>query len=239
MAARSPNGPVTTTSFSPTTRTRRRCCWARDSTRWCDGTRTSSWVLGEPDREPLSLPPGILEHQAGAHLADACLIALLARQRSSRGQLVDVALADILAVYVGVNSRFYVHHKLKWHRAGRRAYGSGGAYPFTILSCKDGEVCLVGRTKDEWLRLVKAMGEPEWTRQERYRNLRAMGTSDAPPAPWADRSPQAAAMPCRRSPLSSRMTSRIVALLDRLARAVIAPRIGARWLDQRQIGFHL
>lgn len=148
-----------------------------------------SWVLGDPYREPLSLPPGILEHQAGVHLADACLIALLARQGSGRGQLVDVALADVLAVYVGVNSRFYVHHNLKWQRAGQRAYGSGGAYPFTILSCKDGEVCLVGRTKDEWVRLVKAMGEPEWTRQDRYRNLRAMGTDypdevDALIAPW-------------------------------------------------------
>ena len=148
-----------------------------------------SWVLGHPEREPLSLPPGILEHQAGVHLADACLIALLARQGSRRGQLVDVALADVLAVYVGVNSRFYVHHNLKWQRAGQRAYGSGGAYPFTILSCKDGEVCLVGRTKDEWLRLVKAMGEPEWTQQDRYRNLRAMGTAypgevDALMAPW-------------------------------------------------------
>ena len=102
---------------------------------------------------------------------------------------MDVALADVLAVYVGVNSRFYVHHNLKWQRAGQRAYGSGGAYPFTILSCKDGEVCLVGRTRDEWVRLVKAMGEPEWTQQDRYRDLRAMGTSypdevDALMAPW-------------------------------------------------------
>ena len=148
-----------------------------------------SWVLGEPGRPPLSIPPGILEHQAGVHLADACLVALLARQLGGQGQLVDVALADILAVYVGVNSRFYVHHGLQWHRAGRRAFGSGGAYPFTILPCKDGEVCLVGRTREEWQRLIKAMGEPAWTALDRYRNLRAMGTSypdevDALIAPW-------------------------------------------------------
>ena len=148
-----------------------------------------SWVLGQPDRAPLSIPPGILEHQAGVHLADACLLAVLARQLGGPGQLVDVALADILAVYVGVNSRFYVHHGLQWHRAGRRAFGSGGAYPFTLLPCKDGEVCLVGRTREEWQRLVKAMGEPAWTALYRYRNLRAMGTSypdevDALMDPW-------------------------------------------------------
>ena len=134
-----------------------------------------AWSLGEPDREPLSLPPGVLEHQSGVNLAAACLFAILVRDQRGTGCLVDIALADILASYVAGNCRIYVNHGLKWHRAGRRAYASGGAYPYVVLPCRDGEVCLCGRTREEWERLVDVMGRPEWSKEPRYQNLRAMG----------------------------------------------------------------
>ena len=60
-------------------------------------------------------------------------------------------------------------------RAGRRAFASGGPYPYVILPCKDGSVCLIGRARQEWDRLVQAMGEPDWTKEPRYQDLQAMG----------------------------------------------------------------
>ncbi len=148
-----------------------------------------AWALGEPGREPLTLPPGIVEHQAGAMLAAACLLALQVRDDCGSGRMVDIALADVLASYVAGNCRFYVHHGLKWQRSGRRASGSGGAYPFMILPCRDGAVCVCGRTREEWQRLVAAMGSPAWAAQPRYQDLRAMGTQypdevDRLVAPW-------------------------------------------------------
>ena len=134
-----------------------------------------AWSLGEPGREPLSLPPGIVEHQGGAMLAAGCLLALTVRDDRGTGRVVDVALSDVLASYVAGNCRLYIHHGLEWHRSGRRASGSGGAYPYMILPCKDGEVCICGRTRDEWNRFVRAMGNPEWAAQPRYQDLRAMG----------------------------------------------------------------
>ena len=134
-----------------------------------------AWALGEAEREPLSLPAGVLEHQSGANLAAACLVALLVREDSGRGRVVDVALADILASYVAGNCRIYINYGLQWQRAGRRAYASGGAYPYVVLPCKDGEVCLCGRTRDEWERLLDAMGRPAWTQNPRYHDLRRMG----------------------------------------------------------------
>ena len=148
-----------------------------------------AWALGEPGRAPLSLPPGILEHQAGAMLAAGCLLALHVRDDCGSGRTVDIALADVLASYVAGNCRFYVHHGLQWQRSGRRASGSGGAYPFMILPCKDGAVCVCGRTREEWQRLVAAMGSPAWAAEPRFQDLRAMGTQypdavDALVAPW-------------------------------------------------------
>lgn len=148
-----------------------------------------AWALGEQGRAPLTVPPGIMECQAGAHLAAACLAARLAGKAPAGGRIVDIALADVLAHYVGVNCRFYIHHGMRWQRAGRRASDSGGAYPFVILPCADGAVCLSGRTRAEWQRLVEAMGSPEWSQEPRYQKLRAMGQQypdevDALIKPW-------------------------------------------------------
>ena len=148
-----------------------------------------SWSLGEPGRAPLSFPPGIVEHQAGAMLAAGCLVALAVRDATGTGRVVDISLSDVLASYVAGNCRLYIHHGLKWARSGSRASGSGGAYPYMILPCKDGEVCICGRTRAEWNRFVAAMGNPEWASQPRYQSLRAMGTQypdevDALVKPW-------------------------------------------------------
>ncbi len=147
-----------------------------------------AWALGEQGRPPLTIPPGILGCQAGAHLAAACLMARLAGP-SPDGRIVDIALNDVLAHYVGVNCRFYIHHGMSWKRAGRRAADSGGAYPFVILPCADGAVCLSGRTRPEWERFVEAMGTPAWSQEPRYQKLRAMGQQypeevDALIMPW-------------------------------------------------------
>jgi len=149
----------------------------------------AAWALGEPGREPLSLPPGILEHQAGAMLAAAALMALSVRDARGTGRVVDIALADVLASHVAGNCRFYIHHGMRWQRSGRRASDSGGAYPFVILPCRDGEVCITGRTREEWQRLVRVMGDPAWAAQPRYQDLRAMGRQypeevDALLRPW-------------------------------------------------------
>lgn len=148
-----------------------------------------TWALGEPGRPPLAIPPGVLECQAGAHLAAACLMARRAGHAGESGRLVDIALVDILAHYVGVNCRFYIHHGMEWRREGRRAAHSGGAYPFVILPCADGAVCLSGRTRPEWERFVEAMGSPAWASDPRYQRLRAMGQEypeevDALIMPW-------------------------------------------------------
>lgn len=148
-----------------------------------------AWALGEAGRPPLAIPPGVLECQVGAHLAAASLLARRVAQTPDRGRVVDIALIDVLAHYVGVNCRFYIHHGMEWRREGRRAAQSGGAYPFVILPCADGAVCLSGRTRPEWERFVEAMGTPEWSQESRYQRLRAMGQEypeevDALIMPW-------------------------------------------------------
>lgn len=76
----------------------------------------ASIVIGEPGRAPLPLPCSQPDFQAGINAAAGAVLALLARLRTGRGQHVDVAATG-----------------LQWMRAGHRASGSGGFYPYTIL----------------------------------------------------------------------------------------------------------
>jgi len=118
----------------------------------------------------------VLDHQAGVHLAAAVLVAIHSRQTRGHGERVDVSLAQVLAYCAYSNALGQLPWGLKWERAGPRAFGSGGAYPYTLLPCKDGLVCLICRSREEWQRLVVAMGSPAWAEQPRYKDLRAMGT---------------------------------------------------------------
>lgn len=152
----------------------------------------TAWSLGDAHREPLTLPAGVAEHQSGAMLASACLLALQRREQTGHTSVIDISLAEVLASHVAGNCRVYIHHGLKWHRNGRRPYGSCGAYPFAILPCQDGDICISGRTRAEWERLVQVMGNPAWASEPRYQDLRAMGTrypeeGDALLAPWLTR----------------------------------------------------
>lgn len=156
----------------------------------------TAWVIGEPGRPPLAIPLLQADWQAGAHAAAATLMALLARRRdpdpasAARGETIDVSSADVLAAAAGTNGVIYLAHGLRrWVRAGRRAFASGGPYPYVILPCKDGAVCLIGRARQEWTRLVQAMGSPPWTAEARYQDLQAMGRDypeevDALVVPW-------------------------------------------------------
>ena len=104
-----------------------------------------AWSVGEPGRPPLTLPPGIVEHQSGAQLAAGCLLAFMTRGGDGAGgQIVDIALADVLASYVAGNCRFYVHHGLEWRRSGRRASGSGGHTPSSFCHARTARSAFVG-----------------------------------------------------------------------------------------------
>ncbi len=153
-----------------------------------------AYVIGEPDKSPLIIPHFQAEFQAGAYAAAAALVSLISRDRpgatSRQGEWVDISSAEVLAAGAGTNSMIYLFNgRERWERAGRRAYGSGGPYPYVTLPCKDGYVCLLGRARKEWDKLVEAMGSPDWSREPRYQDLLAMGRDypeevDALIIPW-------------------------------------------------------
>ncbi|MHB8573056.1 MAG: CoA transferase [Candidatus Dormibacteria bacterium] len=153
-----------------------------------DAASGLAWAIGEPGREPLGLPLGVGSFQGGTHAAASALAGLLAPPDASPGW-VDLAIADVLAMYAGVNSRIYEPHGTPWARAGRRASGSGGPYPYGLFACADGDVCAIVRSREEWDRFTAMLGDPDWASAERFRDPYRVGReladeADRLVAPW-------------------------------------------------------
>ncbi len=151
----------------------------------------ASITIGEPGRAPLPLPVSQPDYQGGVNGAIGFLLACLARERSGQGQHVDVATADVVAFYGGITSTMYTAQGIPWRREGHRASRSGGYYPYTILPCRDGYLCMITRSGHPWKRFVEAMGNPAWTRDPRYQDRALMGREysdevDALLAPWLE-----------------------------------------------------
>jgi crotonobetainyl-CoA:carnitine CoA-transferase CaiB-like acyl-CoA transferase len=141
----------------------------------CCALSGASWAIGSHDREPLEVPLHQSDFQAGINGACAIVVALIHRARQGKGQHIDVSASDVMAHYVGINALTFIYYGLKWHRDGRRAYGSGGPYPYGIFPCKDGQVCLIGRSRQDWDNILTTLGKPEWAENPRYRDLIKMG----------------------------------------------------------------
>lgn len=135
----------------------------------------ASIVIGEPGRPPLPFPLSQPDYQGGINGACGGILALLARERTGRGQHVDVATSEVMAFYGGITSPLYTETGLAWRRSGHRASGSGGYYPYAILPTSDGYFCLITRSGHPWKRFLEALGNPEWTRDPRYRDRARMG----------------------------------------------------------------
>ncbi|MBI4587453.1 MAG: CoA transferase [Candidatus Rokubacteria bacterium] len=135
----------------------------------------ASITIGEPDRAPLPLPVSQPDYQGGVNGAIGALLACFARELTGRGQHVDIATADVVAFSGGITSTMYTAQGLPWGREGHRAPRSGGYYPYTILPCKDGFLCMITRSGHPWKKFVEAMGSPAWTRQARYQDRALMG----------------------------------------------------------------
>src|SRR5213596_106576 len=123
-------------------------------------------LIGERDRKP-AIPLNLVADYAGASLHGALgiVLALFARERTGRGQHVDVSYLDttISLLAATPNMRFFFSDGL----APRRGEGFlGGSYPYyAIYDTKDGKLLTIGCTEPWlWENFCKAIGRPDFVR---------------------------------------------------------------------------
>jgi alpha-methylacyl-CoA racemase len=123
-------------------------------------------LIGEPGRKPV-IPLNLVADYAGAgmHGALGIVLALFARERTGRGQHVDVSYLDTSVSLLAAtpNMRFFFSDGL----APRRGEGFlGGSYPYyAIYETRDGKLLTIGCTEPWlWENFCTAIGRPEFTR---------------------------------------------------------------------------
>ena len=80
-----------------------------------------TWLCGSPDGPPKAPPREQAVQTAGTHAAIAALLGVLARDRTSSGQLIDVSACEAVAATLETGA-------IGWIHAGRYPVRTGGVY---------------------------------------------------------------------------------------------------------------
>ncbi|MGH7916762.1 MAG: CaiB/BaiF CoA transferase family protein [Candidatus Binataceae bacterium] len=118
-----------------------------------------------PELPPLKCFGSQADFQGGAHAAITTLAAYLCRIKSGRGQAIDVSEQECITAMLEMNLMHYTYAGRETSRLGQRALG-----PWFIADCQDGKIFLLTVEEDQWQRLVKFMGNPEWASEELFRD---------------------------------------------------------------------
>jgi succinyl-CoA--D-citramalate CoA-transferase len=123
-------------------------------------------VTGYPDQAPPRVGISLGDQLASIFGVVGALLALHARERTGRGQVVDVAIYE--AVFMLMESLVTEHAKLGVLRQ-RMGPRLAGAAPSSIYPTSDGEwIIVAGNADNVFRRLAEAMGQPELADDPRY-----------------------------------------------------------------------
>ena len=120
-------------------------------------TSFSYSAAGESERPPPRAAGYLGEYDAGLTAALGAMAAVLRRTRSERGQHVDVSALEALMCLerVDIGRLSNTSNLPPWR-------GSVGG----MLMTRDGYLMITPIQNHQWQGLVRAMGEPEWTRED-------------------------------------------------------------------------
>ncbi len=162
-------------------------------------------VTGDPDGPPTKCGISIADCVAGLHAVEGVVAALYARERTGRGDRVDVALFDGLLSLLTYQAQM-------WLACGKAPRRLGNAHPsivpYETFRAADGYVNIGVGSESLWARFCEVMGAPEWRDDPRFRTnqarvehrdvlkpLIAEKLRHEPASAWAGRM-EAAGIPC-------------------------------------------
>lgn len=133
--------------------------------------------MGRPDKAPLTMPLAQAGFQAGYAGASAAGCALINQMKSLGGEIIEVSESEALAtVHSGFAVTRYQRAGINDKRAGHRMENL--PYPQTVLPCADGYIELNTPEGVQWKNLLKMIGSPDWSSDERFRRR---GRNSRPP----------------------------------------------------------
>jgi crotonobetainyl-CoA:carnitine CoA-transferase CaiB-like acyl-CoA transferase len=124
-------------------------------------------VTGEPGGEPSKCGIPVGDLSAGLFCAVAILSAVIARDRTGRGQRIDTSLFECaLALSVWETAELWA--------TGRVPEALGSAHrltaPYQALRTRDGHITVGGNNERLWQKLCEAVGRPDLVEDPRFAN---------------------------------------------------------------------
>jgi len=127
-------------------------------------------ITGYPDQPPVKCGPTFIDMLGASHLFAGILLALRERERTGRGQRVEVAMFDAaVPALLSYLAPFYEFDR-EMTRSGNR-HVVGGATPYNNFPCTDGHVAILCVSDQHWFDLCDAMDRPDLRAVERWRDV--------------------------------------------------------------------
>jgi len=123
-------------------------------------------LTGEPDGEPMKVGVAVLDIVTGMYAATAVLAALAHRERSGRGQHVDLALLDVQVATLANQAQSYLVTGSNPRRLGN-AHPS--IVPYQAFATADGHIILAVGNDGQFARFCQVAGRPDLAADERFR----------------------------------------------------------------------
>ncbi|WP_232540345.1 CaiB/BaiF CoA transferase family protein [Azohydromonas aeria] len=123
-------------------------------------------ITGERDREPQKVGVAVTDIMTGVYAATAILAALVERQHTGRGRVIDAALFDVQVAMLA--------NQASNHLVGKRAPTRiGNAHPnivpYQVFPTRDGHIVLAVGNDGQFARFCEAAGHPEAAMDDRLK----------------------------------------------------------------------
>jgi succinate---hydroxymethylglutarate CoA-transferase len=127
-------------------------------------------ICGEPEGKPTKYGVAIVDVCTGMLASNSILAALNARQRTGKGQKVELSLYETsLAMLVNVAASYLAAGR----NAGRFGNGHPSIVPYTSYQTADAMIALGVGNERQFARLADVLGRAEWAKDARFASNRA------------------------------------------------------------------
>lgn len=124
-------------------------------------------LTGEPDGGPVKMGISVADIGAGQFATNGILMALEARHRTGKGQIVDTSLLEgQMAMLTNHFSSYFASGKVP----PRRGSSGQNMVPYQAFHAADGWMVVAAFTDRMWCGVCNAIGKPEWGTDPRYHN---------------------------------------------------------------------
>jgi formyl-CoA transferase len=133
------------------------------------------YLIGEPDRLPSRAGVSLGDTMTGTFAALGTMMALYARERSGKGQIVDAAIYETVMAFI---EGLIPEYAIAGHTRERSGPILPKVAPSGVYPCKDG-IVIIGANQDGPFRRLAEMCGADWASDERYATHDARGENQA------------------------------------------------------------